>query len=113
MDTQFEMQFEPHPNDVRENLNLPSERLVRRFPSIAPIAALDAAIAITKTAILCDNPSIQELMDLIEYGEKPQSHLFIAHNIIDNLDRLRLTIHAYFDQIETCMTQIKNEAFPF
>ena len=107
MRPEFEMQIETHPMDIREKLLLPSERLVRRFPSIAPIAALEAALVTTKSAILCDNPSIQELMDLIENGEKPHSHLFIAHNIIDNLDRLRLTIHAYFDQIETHMKQIK------
>lgn len=109
----MEPEIELHPTDIREKLNLPSENLVRRFPSIAPIAALDAALATTRTAILCDNPSIQELMDMIEDDEKVPSHLFIAHNIIDNLDRLRLTLHAYFDQLDLRIAQIKNAAVPF
>ncbi|MHC4779556.1 MAG: hypothetical protein ACYTFG_13365 [Planctomycetota bacterium] len=107
------METEMHPSDVQEKLRLPSERHIRRFPSIASIAALDAATATTKTAILCDNPCIQELMDMIEDGDEVPSHLFIAHNIIDNLDRLRLTIHAYFQQVDMRITQIKNDAFPF
>ena len=106
-------EIEIHPTDVQEKISLPSERLVQRFPVTAPIAALDAAIATTKIAILCDHPSIQELMDMIEDGEKVPPHLFIAHNIIDNLDRLRLTIHAYFQQVDRRITQIKNDAFPF
>lgn len=106
-------ELETHPIDVRENISLPSERLVRRFPSIAPIAALDAAIATTKLAIQSDNPSIQDLMDMIEDGEQVPPHLFIAHNIIDNLDRLRLTIHCYFDQLHVQLARIKNDDLPF
>ena len=102
-----------HHSDVQQNISLPSERLVRRFPSIASIAALDAALATTKIAIQCDNPCIQELMDMIEWGEDVPPHLFIAHNIIDNLDRLRVTIHAYFDQVFVHMAKIKNNSLPF
>ena len=102
-----------HPIDVRENISLPSERLVRRFPAIANIAALDAALATTKLAIESDNPSIQELMYMIEDGEQVPPHLFIAHNIIDNLDRLRLTIHSYFDQLHVQLAKIKNDDLPF
>jgi len=113
MDSKYQYQTDIHPIDVREKLLLPSERLVQFFPSIASIAALDAALATTKTAILCDHPSIQELMDQIEYGEKVPAHLFIAHNIVDAIDRARLTIHAYFDQTESHLNQIKNAASIF
>lgn len=109
----METEIPMHPGDVREKLNLPSEKLVRHFPSIAPIAALDAALATTKTAILCDNPSIQELMDMIEDGENVPPDLFIAHNIVDNIDRIRLTIHSYFQQLESRLANIKNAALPF
>lgn len=106
--------IETHPIDVQEKIELPSERLVRRFPAIAPIAALDAAIATTKIAILCDNPSIPELMDMIEYDEEVPRHLFIAHNIIDNLDRLRLTIYTYFQCIDDDRTtHTDNHDLPF
>jgi hypothetical protein len=105
--------MEIHPIDVRENICLPSERFIRRLPSIAAIAALDALLATAGTAILCDNPSIQELMDMIEDDEKVPPHLFIAHNIVDNIDRLRLTIHNYIEQIEINTAQITNNHFPF
>ena len=106
-------EIEIHPSDVQEKVSLPSERLVQRFPSTAPIAALDAAIATTKIAILCDHPSIQELIDMIEYGEKVPPYLFIAHNIIVNLDQLRLTIQSYFMHVERRIPQFNNDAFPF
>ena len=109
------MEYEPdmHPIDVREKISLPSERLVRRFPASASIAALDAAIATTKLAIQSDNPSIQELMDMIEVGENVPAHLFIAHNILDNLDRLRLTIHSYFQQINFRADKTRDDDLPF
>ena len=109
----MEHQMDMHPIDVQENISLPSERLVRRFPAIANIAALDAALATTKLAIYSDNPSIQELMNMIEDGENVPAHLFIAHNIIDNLDRLRLTIHSYFDQLHVQLAKIKTDDLPF
>jgi hypothetical protein len=109
----MEQDLNVHPMDVQENITLPSERLVRRFPAIASIAALDAALATTKRAILSDNPCIQELMDMIEYGENVPPHLFIAHNIIDNIDRLRITIHSYFDQLHMNMTKAKHDSLPF
>ena len=37
--------------DVQQNIRLPSKNLVRRFPALAPIAALEAAIATTKMLI--------------------------------------------------------------
>ena len=109
----MEQDLNVHPIDVQENISLPSERLVRRFPAIANIAALDAALATTKLAIYSDNPSIQELMNMIEDGENVPAHLFIAHNIIDNLDRLRLTIHSYFDQLHVQLAKIKTDDLPF
>jgi hypothetical protein len=109
----MEQNLNVYPIDVRENISLPSERLVRRFPSIAPIAALDAALSTTKLAIQSDNPCIQELMDLIEDGENVPPHLFIAHNIIDSIDRLRVTIHSYFDQVHVHMAKVKHDSLPF
>ena len=102
-----------HPIDVRENISLPSERLVSRFPAIANIAALDAALATTKLAIESEHPSMQELMYMIEDGEKVPPHLFLAHCIIDNLDRLRLAIHSYSQQINTHINNIRNDDLPF
>lgn len=99
--------------DVQQNIRLPSEKLVSCFPAAAPIAALEAAIATTKMLIQTDNPSMQDLMDMIEEGESVPAHLFIAHNIIDNLDQLRITIQAYFQQLNTRMVQIKNDDLPF
>jgi len=100
-------------SDVQQNIRLPSENLVRCFPAVAPIAALEAAIATTKMLIQYDNPSMQELMDMIEEGESVPAHLFIAHNIIDNLDQLRITIQAYYQQVNTRMVQIRNDDLPF
>ena len=102
-----------HHSDVQQNIRLPSESLVRRFPVVAPIAALEAAIATTKMLIQYDNPSMQELMDMIEDEESVPAHLFIAHNIIDNLDQLRITIQAYYQQLNTRMVQIRNDDLPF
>lgn len=106
-------QMNKYPSDVRENIRLPSERLIERFPVAAPIAALEAMIATTKTLILRDNPSMQELMDLIENGETIPPHLFIAHNIIDDLDQLRITIHAYLQQLGARTSQIDSNEIPF
>ena len=109
----MKQQIELHPCDVQEKIKLPSERLVRCLPAIAPIAALHAAIATTRIAILCDNPSINELVDMIEYGDDVPPHLFIAHNIIQNLDQLRLTIDCYFQHVNTWSAQFNSEDLPF
>ena len=102
-----------YPSDAQENIRLPSERLILRFPIAATIAALDAMTATTQKLLLRDNPSMQELMDLIEEGETVPPHLFIAHNMIDNLDQIRITIHAYFQQIDARMSQIDLNDIPF
>jgi hypothetical protein len=107
------IEIDSHQSNDRVTLLLPDKRLVRRFPSIASIAALDAAMAMTKIAILCDHPSIQELIDMIEDGQKVPSHLFIAHNIIDNLDRLRLTVQTYFLHLDSQLAKIADPDFPF
>ena len=107
------IEIDSHQNDERVTLLLPNQRLIRRFPSIASIAALDAASAMTKTAILCDHPSIRELIDMIEDGQNVPAHLFIAHNIIDNLDRLRLTVQTYFLHLDSQSAKIAAPNFPF
>ncbi len=107
------MKIDPHQCNDSTTLFLPDKRLVQKFPSIASIAALDAALVMTKTAILCDHPSIQELIDMIEDGLKVPSHLFIAHNIIDNLDRLRLTVQSYFLHLDSQLAKTADPDFPF
>ena len=52
-------------------------------------------------------------MDMIEDGESVPAHFFIAHNLIDNLDQLRITIQAYFQQLNTRLVQIRNDDLPF
>jgi len=97
----------------KEKIVLPSASIITRFPSISAIAALDATLAIAKTAILCDNPSIQELMNMIDDDEYISSHLFSAHNIVDTIDRLRLNIHDYNMQTKEHIKQIRNNDLPF
>lgn len=107
--------MEIHYLDIKEKILLPSERSVLRFPSISAIAALDATLAIAKNAILCDNPSIQELMDILDNDEDEEipSHLFVAHNIADSIYRLRLIIHTYNKQTGEYLKQIKVKELPF
>ncbi len=100
-------------SDVQQNIKLPSERLVRYFPIVAPIAALEAAIATTKMLIQDDNLSLQELIDIVEGGEPVSAHFFIAHNIIHDLDKLRISIQTYYQQLNTRMVQIINDDLPF
>jgi hypothetical protein len=109
----MENYLECHPLDVKEKIPMPSERQIRRTPSISNIATLDAALSVTRLAIIADHPSIQEIMDMIEGDEKPPSHLFIAHNIIDNIDRLRLTIRVYIERAELHANRTANAALPF
>ena len=92
---------------------LPSERLVTRFPCAAPIAALEAMSATTKLLIRSEYPSMQELMDTIEEGLNVPAHLFMAHGIIDDLDRLRISIHMFLKQINLRADQIDFDDIPF
>lgn len=105
--------MEIHYLDIKETIQLPSERCIHQNPSISVIAALDAILAIAKKAILCDNPSIQELMDLVEDNEDVPLHLFSAHNIVDTIDRLRLTIHTYNKQTEEYLLKQRTQNLPF
>jgi len=106
-------EIDSHQCNDTKTLRLPDKRLVQKFPYIASIAALDAALVMTKTAILSDHPSIQELIDMIEDGHKVPSHLFIAHNVIDNLDRLRATVQAYFLHLDSQFAKTADPDFPF
>jgi hypothetical protein len=56
---------------------------------------------------------MQELMDMIEDGQTVPAHLFMAHGIIDDLDRLRLSIHLYLQQINLRLNQIDFDDIPF
>lgn len=102
-----------HYLDIKETIQLPSERCIYPNPSVSAIAALDATLAIAKKAILCDNPSIQELMDIIDEGEDVPLHLFSAHNIVDTIDRLRLTINVYNKQTEEYLVKQRTKNLPF
>jgi hypothetical protein len=92
---------------------LPSERLVNRFPCAAPIAALEAMSATTKLLIRSEYPSMQELMDIIEEGDNVPAHLFMAHGIVDDLDRLRISIHMFLKQINLRAEQSDFDDIPF
>ena len=105
--------METHYLDIKEKIQLPSERSVYNFPAISTIAVLDATLAIAHRAILCDNPTMQELMDLVEDNEDVPLHLFSAHNIVDTIDRLRLTIHNYNKQIEEYLEKQRTKDLPF
>ncbi len=105
--------MEPHFLDLKETIQLPSERSVLQNPSASAIAALNATLAIAKKAILCDSPTMQELMDLVEDNEDIPLHLFCAHNIVDTIDRLRLTIHTYNKQIEEHLEKQRTKNLPF
>ena len=96
-----------------DSFPLPSERLVQRFPCAAPIAALDAMSATTKLLIRSEYPSMQELMDIIEDGDNVPAHLFMAHGIVDDLDRLRISIHMFLKQISLRPDQSDFDDFPF
>jgi len=106
---QLEMYF----SDTKEKIELPAAHTIMRFPSISAIAALDANLAIAKTAILCDNPTITQLMDMIDDDEHVSSHLFSAHNIVDTIDRLRLNIYNYNMQTKKHLKQLRNKDLPF
>jgi len=105
--------MDTHYLDRKEKIVLPSERSVHCFPAISTIAALDANLAIAHRAILCDNPSMQELMDLVEDNEDVSPHLFSAHNIVDTIDRLRLNIHTYNKQIDEFLEKQRYKSLPF
>jgi len=105
--------METHFLDLRETIQLPSERRVLQSPSASAIAALNATLAIAKNAILCDNPAMPELMDMVEDNEDVPLHLFSAHNIVDTIDRLRLTIHTYNQQTEEFFKNIRSQNLPF
>ena len=105
--------METHYLDRKETIRLPSERSVMRSPSISAIAALDATLAIAKNAILCDNPTMQELMDIIDEEDSGSLHHFCAHNIVNLIDRLRLTIFTYNKQIEEYREHLLNKNLPF
>ena len=105
--------MDAHYLDIKETIQLPSERCIHKTPSIAAISALDATLAITKKAIICDNPSIQELMDIVDEEEDVPLHLFSAHNIVDTIDRLRLTIHAYNKQTDEYLKKQRTKKLPF
>jgi hypothetical protein len=96
-----------------DSFRLPSERLVNRFPCAAPIAALEAMSATTKLLIRSNYPSMQELMDTIEEGLNVPAHLFMAHGIVDDLDRLRISIHMFLKQINLRAGQIDFDDIPF
>jgi hypothetical protein len=96
-----------------DNFRLPSERLVHRFPCAAPIAALEAMSATTKLLIRSEYPSMQELMDIIEEGDIVPAHLFMAHGIVDDLDRLRISIHLFLKQISLRPEQSDFDDIPF
>ena len=99
--------------DKSEKIQIPTEHQVRRIPSFANIASLDAALSSTRIAIIANNPSVQELMDLIDYGEEVPDHLFNAHNIIDGIERLRLTIRLFIKQVEQHQRKKSHTEIPF
>lgn len=105
--------MDTHFLDLKETIQLPSERCVLQNPSASALAALDATLAIAKNAILCDNPTLQELMNRVENNEDLPLHLFSVHNIVDTIDRLRLTIHTYNKQIDEYLEKQKTKNLPF
>lgn len=109
----MESQIQTQQHQTTEKISLPTEPLVHRCPSIAAIAALDAICATTKIAIICDHPSIKELIDMVEDDETVPRHLFIAHNMVNNIDILRSTIDIYIENLELHYARILNTTLPF
>ncbi len=100
-------------SNAPEIIRVPSDSLIGRFPIAASIAALEAAVASTKKLILCRCPSLQELINAVEQGETIPEHLFIVHNMIDNLEQLRVTIQAYFQHVDALCSKVEIDDLPF
>lgn len=96
-----------------ERITLPGLRTVMTCPIASTIAALDAILAVSKTAIIADTPSIDELINLSQDNQPVPPHLFCAHHITDIIDRLRLEILHYGIQTEQHLQNEKLKDLPF
>ncbi|MBN2340925.1 MAG: hypothetical protein JXX29_22915 [Deltaproteobacteria bacterium] len=96
-----------------EKITLPGLRTVITSPIASTVAALDAILAVSKTALIADTPSIDELINLSEDNQPVPTHLFSAHHITDIIDRLRLEIRHYAFQTEQHLQNEKLKDLPF
>ena len=96
-----------------EQITLPGLRTVATSPIASIVTALDAILALSKTAIVADTPTINELIDLSNDNQPVPPHLFEAHHIIEIIDRLRMEIQYYNVQAEQLLQKENYEDLPF
>ena len=99
--------------DKTEKITLPGLRTASNSPIASIVAALDAILAISRTALIADTPEISELVQLSEDDQPVPPHLFAAHHITDIIDRLRLEIHYYNVQTEQHLQNDITKDLPF
>jgi len=105
--------MDTHFLDIKEKIELPSERSIHAMPSTAMVATLDAVLVIAQKSLSIEVPSMAEYMEMVDAGEHELNHISSAHHVLDTMNSLRIYIQIYIEYLHKHLTQNINRNIPF